>query len=100
MLEFPYDTQRCYLDFGNVLEPIETVNIAMTDEPVDLRSFYPSNEFDVYAADVKVYKKKVSGIFFYVKRSLTLRKYVGRMNSEIWIQIYVRFSVCVGLYMQ
>ena len=59
MLEFPYDTQRCSLDFGNVLEPANVVNLTLPDEPVDLDSFYPSNEFDVYAPAVDRYVKKV-----------------------------------------
>ena len=66
MFDFPYDTQKCSLDFGNVLEPAETVNIVTPKEPVDLSSFYPSNEFDVHAAGVDRYTQKViqSNYFF------------------------------------
>ena len=47
MFKFPYDTQLCSLNFGNVLEPAELVNITWTYPEVNLDLFNPSNEFDV-----------------------------------------------------
>ena len=47
MFSFPYDTQDCSLDFGNVLEPAEIVNISTASTQVDLQSFYESSEFEV-----------------------------------------------------
>ena len=48
MFKFPYDTQFCSLNFGNVLEPDELVNVTTGDLPeVNFDLFKPSNEFDV-----------------------------------------------------
>ena len=55
MFKFPFDTQQCSLDFGNVLE---LINITAGQKTIDLRSFYSSNEFDVSSDKIErvVYK--------------------------------------------
>ena len=57
--KFPYDTQFCSLNFGNVLEPDELVNVITGDLPeVSLELFNPSNEFDVEShLTTKIYRK-------------------------------------------
>ena len=47
MFRFPYDTQICHLDFGNVIETDVFVNISLYIEFADLilEFFSPSNEF-------------------------------------------------------
>ena len=55
MHAFPYDTQKCSLDFGNVMEPTELVNITTSMSEVDLQSFYDSNEFEVNSPEVDVF---------------------------------------------
>ena len=52
MYYFPYDSQDCALDFGNILEPAEIVNITTAISAVDLHSFYQSNEFIVNSGQV------------------------------------------------
>ena len=59
MFNFPFDTQDCSLDFGNVLEPAEVVNITTFMKKVDLHSFYPSNEFDVSSERIDRYYYQV-----------------------------------------
>ena len=49
MFRFPYDTQICYLEFGNVIESDLTVNVSVYPDTADFISeFYsPSNEFNL-----------------------------------------------------
>ena len=47
MFKFPYDTQYCSLNFGDIVEHAELVNITWGYPEVDLNMFRPSNEFDV-----------------------------------------------------
>ena len=94
MSEFPYDTQRCSLDFGNVLEPADVVNLTMADDPIDLQSFYPSNEFDVHATGVK-YIKNVREIINNVEK--VFRHYTHEFDKFIYkiVHVCVQVFVCV-----
>ena len=66
MFSFPYDTQDCSLDFGNVLEPAEIVNISTALTEVDLQSFYESSEFEVDSPQVDRLSFNVSnGLFLF-----------------------------------
>ena len=47
MFKFPYDTQYCSLNFGNIIEPAELINITWDIPEVGLNMFSSSNEFDV-----------------------------------------------------
>ena len=46
MFKFPYDTQICHLEFGNVMEADVAVNVSILQEYGFLLDFYSlSNEF-------------------------------------------------------
>ena len=46
MFKFPYDTQICHLEFGNVVESDMTVNISVASDIGFFMDLYsPSNEF-------------------------------------------------------
>ena len=47
MFKFPYDTQFCFLNFGNVLEADALVSVTWVLPEVGLGFFNPLNEFDV-----------------------------------------------------
>ena len=53
MFNFPYDTQTCSLDFGNVVEPAKVVNITTDMNAVDMQSFSPSGEFHVSSSKLE-----------------------------------------------
>ena len=78
MLKFPFDTQKCSLDFGNVLEPAEVVNITTDMKAVDLQFFYPSNEFEVSSDEVGrvVYTVGLQYIYRYVRYVFICRSLV------------------------
>ena len=64
MFKFPYDTEYCSLNFGNIIEPAELVDLTWDTPEVDL-IFNPSNEFDVksQAADRVMYTVGISAFF-------------------------------------
>ena len=62
MYTFPYDTQTCHLDFGNVMEPTEMVNVTSNMNYVDLQSFYLSSEFEVSTLPIERF---LYGVSFY-----------------------------------
>ena len=66
MFSFPYDTQDCALDIGNVLEPAEIVNITNSTSQVDMQSFYSSSEFEVDALEITRLTFEVSMCFAYI----------------------------------
>ena len=75
MFMFPYDTQLCHLDFGNVME-IDTVeNISMgLGEAFQLDLYSPSNEFDLKSTQAKTIAWQVSGMRCELGYILTWRK--------------------------
>ncbi len=47
MLVFPYDTQACHMDFGNTINPDQSVRLFSTHTYIDLSHYNPSNEYDL-----------------------------------------------------
>ena len=60
MFYFPYDTQLCALDFGNIVEPAEMMNISTDQVEIDTQSFYASSEFTVEASHIDYVSFEVS----------------------------------------
>ena len=63
MFMFPYDTQICDLDFGNVMEidTVENVSAGLHDV-LRLEFYSPSNEFDLQSTHVKTIAWQVGGM--------------------------------------
>ena len=52
MFLFPYDTQICHLDFGNVMEIDKFVNVSSTPNSAFKYDLYsPSNEFQLRSTE-------------------------------------------------
>ena len=64
MFKFPYDKQICSLEFGNVIEPAEVVNISAATDEVDLDLFYSSSEFSVESHAVDTVSFQVGDLPF------------------------------------
>ncbi len=47
MSEFPWDTQTCFLDFGNLIHEESMVNISIAVSTVNLDFYLPNKEFDL-----------------------------------------------------
>ena len=53
MFEVPYDSQECFLEFGNLVEPDTMMNITLEKEVGFNLDFYSnSNEFHIKSTDV------------------------------------------------
>lgn len=46
MYKFPFDTQECNLDFGNLLHMAEMVNLRTVNQTIDMSSYIESREFE------------------------------------------------------
>ena len=88
MFKFPYDTQYCSLNFGNIIEPAELVDLTWDTPEVDLNIFNPSNEYDVKSqvADRVMYKVGISALF--VKIVSVLPTHFGdKIEKYDWISL-------------
>ena len=60
MFKFPFDTQICRLEFGNVIEPDVTVNVTIaTDWGFALTFYSESNEYTLKSTDAHRTKSEV-----------------------------------------
>ncbi len=81
MLSFPFDRQTCHMDFGNMINPDESVTLFPIDKYVQVSHLHPSNEYQLEntTTGLKIFIMKVDILDFQlnmtaVRFSMTLRR--------------------------
>ncbi len=47
MLSFPFDVHTCHMDFGNLINPDESVTLFPIDKYIHVSHLHPSNEYEL-----------------------------------------------------